>query len=91
MFGNLLAEFESNVINKYISSQRLKDILLDKESRPLIQAQIVADIMDGYFWVRGHTRGNRVGLVGSKALSSMVQASFICDGYSLAMASHKRN
>ena len=55
MFGNLLAEFESNVINKYISSQRLKDILLDKESRPLIQAQIVADIMDGYFWVRGHT------------------------------------
>ena len=37
MFGNLLAEFESNVINKYISSQRLKDILLDKESRSLIQ------------------------------------------------------
>ena len=29
------------------------DVDVDKESRSLIHARIVADIMDGYFWVRG--------------------------------------
>ena len=91
MFGNLLAEFESNVINKYISSQRLKDILLDKESRPLIQAQIVADIMDGYFWVRGHTRGSGVELVGREIVQDLVQAICVCDGHPAALADKSRS
>ena len=49
-------QIESNQIKLkviYLAKQRL--VAVDIGSRPLIQAQIIADIMDGCFCVRGHS------------------------------------
>ena len=77
---------KSNQIESYIFSQRL--VAVDK-GRLLIQAQIVADVMDGNFWVGGYSWGSGDWLVGSKALSGMVPVAVIRDDRSAAMASEK--
>ena len=50
-YEHLLNHIKSNQIKLkviYLAKQRL--VAVDIGSRPLIQAQIIADIMDGHFW-----------------------------------------
>ena len=42
--------------------------------------QIVADILDGYFWVGGRSRSSCFGLVGREVVPSLVQVLFFCEG-----------